>query len=301
MSATSAQAERQHKIHQVIDYIFTHLNQEITIQTLSKVAHYSPFHLQKLFKQFVGESPKQYALKLRLETAFHLLIIHPHKSIQEIALDGGFSSPAVFSRAMKNNFGYSPEQLRQLPHRAQMKILHGNTPASQVARPKQDPAVTQVGIVPSAGHPIIHVIRKEPVNGIYQLAPFNQAEKVQQAFQALLRFAVAHNLCTKYVYGILAPHQRNSYKTFLPFSPDWPLSPPFPQYEIEGGTFATFTVSGDLKQTSKVAHYFIHCWLPENGYKIAGINGFETFSGNPAATPYFQLQRQIHIPIEPVL
>lgn len=301
MSATTAQAERQYKMNQVIDYIFTHLDQEITIQTLGKVAHYSPFHLQKLFKQLVGESPKQYTLKLRLETAFHLLVIHPHKTIQEIALDGGFSSPAVFSRAIKNYFGYSPEQLRQLPHREKMKILHGATPTPNPSLLNQHPSVTRPDIAAAPGHPVIQVIRKESVKGIYQLAPFNHPEKIQQVFQALLRFASTHNFSTKHLYGILTPHQRNTYKAFLPLRDATAKSSPFPVSEIKGGTFATFTVSGDLKQTSKAAHYFLQRWLPESGYKIDGIAGFETFSENPASTPYFQLQRQIHIPIEPAL
>lgn len=66
----------------------------------------------------------QYSLKLRTETAFLLLIIQPNQTIGEIALDCGFSSPAVFSRAMRNHFGCSPGQLRALPHRQRMALLH---------------------------------------------------------------------------------------------------------------------------------------------------------------------------------
>src|SRR5262245_57609459 len=109
MSPKATQAEHQHRIIRVLDYIFTHIGQDIGMQTLARVAHYSPFHLQKLCKQQIGETPKQYGLHLKLETAFHWLIIQPRKSIREIALDSGFSSPAVFSRDMKNYFGHSPE------------------------------------------------------------------------------------------------------------------------------------------------------------------------------------------------
>jgi AraC family transcriptional regulator len=294
MSATTARAERQYRIHQVIDYITTHLDQEITMQTLGNVAHYSPFHLQKLFKQLVGESPKQYALKLRLETAFHLLIIHPQKSIQEIAIDSGFSSPAVFSRAIRNYFGYPPEQLRRQPHRIQMKSLHGQQ-YPQYEQFAVTPAITNL----AADQPFIRVIRKEPVNGIYQLTTFNQPAQIQHAFKSLTRFANTRGLPFKSLTGILAPLQRNTYKAFLPLREVPPQGSPFPTGEIKGGAFATFTVCGDLQQTKRAAHHFLHRWLPTNGYKIAGVAGFETFMENPAVVPYFQLQRQIHIPIEP--
>lgn len=301
LPAAIAHAERQQKIHGVLDYIFTHLDQEVTLQTLSQVAHYSPFHLQKLFKEFVGESPKQYALKLRLETAFHVLIIHPHKSIQEVALDGGFSSAAVFSRAMRNYFGHPPEKLRMLSHKAKMKLLHGDTYAHQSIHPHQRLTHTQTDLVPASEHPIIQVIREKPVKGIYQLASFNQPGKIRQAFQALAYYAQTHDVNMKHVSGILAPIQRNIYKAFLPLPQDQLHALPFPRCEIKGGTYATFMVIGDLVQSQKTGHYFIHHWLPRSGYKVAGIEGFETFTGDPASTPYYQLQRQIHIPIEPVL
>ena len=103
------------------------------------------------------------------------------------------------------------------------------------------------------------------------------------------------------MYGILGPHQRNTYKAFLPVNTKAPVTDKFPFVEIKGGQFATFKVRGNLRQTNKAAHYFYHRWLPESGFKIAGVTGFETFSENPATTPYYQLEREIHIPIEPAL
>jgi len=177
-----------------------------------------------------------------------------------------------------------------------MKILHG-----QQHPPDEHASGTLAIPNPAAAQPVIRVIRREPVKGIYQLTTFNQPAQIQQAFKALTRFANTRGLPLKGLTGILAPLQRNTYKAFLPLRDAPPQSSPFPISEIKGGTFATFTVCGDLKQTKKAAHYFLHRWLPANGYKIAGVAGFETFTEDPTAAPYLQLQRQIHIPIEPAL
>ena len=107
-------ADRELRVARVIDYIFTHSDQDLSRRCLSAVAHYSSEHLPKLFKQMVGQSPKQYSLRLRLETAFHYLVIRPQRSVQEIGFDCGFSALSLFSRAMKNYFGHSPEQIRQI-------------------------------------------------------------------------------------------------------------------------------------------------------------------------------------------
>jgi len=287
MSLKHTQAEHNLRITHVIDHIYTHIGQDVSMQTLARLAHYSPFHLQKLFRQIIGETPKQYSLQLQVETAFHLLIIHPHRSVREIALESGFSSPAVFSRAMKNYFGHSPEQLRNLSHREQMKLLHAGQPSDHTST---SPFHT--------GSPEIRIVRKETITGIYCMAPFDDHEAIRKAFQTLTVFAGAHSQqpANTLLYGILTPHQRNTYRAFLALQPG---SSRFPTYEIKGGIFATFTVSGDLRQTNKAAHYFYRRWLPASGYKIAGIAGFETFSQDPAKTPYYSIQRHIHIPIEP--
>src|SRR3972149_1241739 len=111
MSKNKQVTEKEYKsrIDAVIDYILKNLNNDISLQALSNVANYSPYHLQKIFKQVIGKTPKQYIIKLKIETSLHLIIIHPHKSIIEIATECGFSSPSVFSRAFKNYFGVSPE------------------------------------------------------------------------------------------------------------------------------------------------------------------------------------------------
>lgn len=249
MSDNAIDNEQKRRIDHVVHYISDHLDDQVSLETLAGVAHYSPFHLQKVFKQIVGDSPKQYTIKLRLETAFHLLVIHPQKSVQEISVESGFSSPAVFSRAMKRYFGHSPEQIRHLPHSAKMKLLHD----------------------------------------------------IQRAFKELTRIAGPRDWLKprSRMYGILSPHQRNIYKAFLPVNQEAEGAEKFTFTEIKGGTFAVFTVSGDLKQVNKAAHHFYREWLPDSGYKITGITGFETFAENPADTPYCQLEREIYIPIGP--
>ncbi|MDP4149658.1 MAG: helix-turn-helix domain-containing protein [Bacteroidota bacterium] len=295
MAGYSADIEHKRKISHVIDHILGNPDGRISLQALGAVANYSPFHLQKVFKQVVGESPKQYMIKLRLETAFHLLIIHPHKSIREISIDGGFSSPAVFSRAIKSYFGHSPEQLRELSHRERMKLLH--TATRKAAR--EPIPITYSSL--SSGNTIIHSIRRESIKGIYLLAPFDNPREIQRAFKELSKIAISHDWVTPATTpcGILSPHQRNMYRAFLPVDPTAAGVDCFPHTVIKGGKYASFKVRGDLRQTNKMAHYFYQRWLPESGYKISGVTGFETFSGDPANTPYDQVEREIHIPIEP--
>lgn len=180
MSSNVTDKERKKKIDDVMDYILHHPTDEISLQTLAEVANYSPFHLQKIFKEIVGETPKQFVLKLRLESALHFLFIHPHRSIQEISTDCNFSSPAVFSRAIKNYVGYPPEKLRTLTPKERMKILHSLNPKTA---PKGVSISNNSFLQGSGSEVSIHTINIEPVKGIYLIAPFDNPIAIQASFK----------------------------------------------------------------------------------------------------------------------
>lgn len=84
-----------------------------TLQDLSARAGWSPFHLHRAFQRFVGETPKQYTLRLRLERAAARLA-SSDDSILAIALDAGFSSHEVFTRAFRRLFHQTPTQYRRV-------------------------------------------------------------------------------------------------------------------------------------------------------------------------------------------
>ena len=71
----------------------------------------SPFHLQRIFRAEIGESPLQYRRRVRLQRAAAALLVTQH-TVLEIALDAGFETPEGFSRAFRQMFSMSPLQFR---------------------------------------------------------------------------------------------------------------------------------------------------------------------------------------------
>jgi len=80
----------------------------LNLQALASVAGVSPFHFQRLFKEFFGSSPSQYRRKLRLSYARKL--IDSGMSITEACFEVGFQSPSTFARLFRREFGCSPSQ-----------------------------------------------------------------------------------------------------------------------------------------------------------------------------------------------
>ena len=87
------------------------LDGDVTLAALARRAGSSPFRVHRAFRGTLGETPKQFVQRLRLEEAAGRLI-GGDGSVLEIALACGFASHEVFSRAFRREFGCSPLRYR---------------------------------------------------------------------------------------------------------------------------------------------------------------------------------------------
>src|SRR5215470_7761557 len=82
-----------------------------SLVALAARAGASPFQFHRAFSALVGESPKHYTLRLRLEQAATRLAARD-ASVLEVALSAGFTSHEVFTRAFCRHFGLTPNAYR---------------------------------------------------------------------------------------------------------------------------------------------------------------------------------------------
>jgi AraC family transcriptional regulator len=280
--------EHKERINKVIDYLLKNVTGDVSLEKLASVANYSPFYLQKVFKQITGESPKQYLIRLRLESALHLIIIHPHKSILSVAIDCGFSSAAIFSRAFKNYYNTSPEKIRSLKPREKAILLKKIQPASLRKR------------IPVQENKKVVIKKWDKMTGIYILSSFHDTTQIQNTFRALVKMAEANELYSKdsKLYGIISPQHGHSYMAFLQIDIGLKIPSKFNTVTIKHGKYASLTTKGKVQQTMGAVHYIFKDWLPDSGYKIADeVIGFESFSEDPSKMSYSDLTRELHIPI----
>jgi len=87
------------------------LDGDVSLDALAGRAGWSRFHLHRAFRRLVGETPKAYTQRLRLDRAAARLATGTDRVV-DIALDSGFATHEVFSRAFRRRFGRSPERYR---------------------------------------------------------------------------------------------------------------------------------------------------------------------------------------------
>ncbi|MDP5272896.1 AraC family transcriptional regulator [Chengkuizengella axinellae] len=105
------------RMNKVIDYIQHHPDSDLSLQKLAQLASFSPFHFHRIFKAILNENVNDYVKRSRLERAAKKLMMNQHLSVTEVALDMGFSSSAVFSRAFKEFFGMSASEYKKVYNR----------------------------------------------------------------------------------------------------------------------------------------------------------------------------------------
>lgn len=101
------------RLEKLIDYIGSHLDEDLSLDQLSDIAFVSKFHLHRLFTALTGLPLQQYIRWLRLKRAAHQLVVNKDKSIIDIAMNAGFESHEAFSRAFKRACGVSPNEYRK--------------------------------------------------------------------------------------------------------------------------------------------------------------------------------------------
>lgn len=97
-------------IQESLDYIEDHLKDDLTAETLARIAGFSPYHYYRVFQAYVGKPVMEYIRCRRL--AYAVVELAQGRRILDIALDYGFETHNGFSKAFRKLYGCSPETYR---------------------------------------------------------------------------------------------------------------------------------------------------------------------------------------------
>ena len=102
-------------VSRILDYIDTHLSEDITINAMSAELHYSSDHLSRAFSDATGDSLKHYINAKKIALAQKLLL--QNNSPYDVCFMVGYNNYSSFSRRFSKQIGMSPKQY-QLSYRA---------------------------------------------------------------------------------------------------------------------------------------------------------------------------------------
>lgn len=95
-----------------VQYVATHLDGEVDVDVLAKVAGLSRAHFSRSFAAMTGLAPAQYVLQERMKRAAKLLLANRETPVKEIAALSGIPDNNYFAKVFRRIYGISPTDFR---------------------------------------------------------------------------------------------------------------------------------------------------------------------------------------------
>lgn len=112
------------RVRSVIEYVGTHLDEDIPLARLADLACLSPSQLERLYRSKIGETPLATLRRLRLTRSLEQ-IRGGQGDLQDVGLAAGYGSGAAFTHAFVRQFGFAPSQVGTCSPRATpLPLLH---------------------------------------------------------------------------------------------------------------------------------------------------------------------------------
>jgi len=271
------------RINKVVAYINNHLDETLDLKTLANEAALSDFHFHRIFKALKNEAIGGYITRLRLEATARLLR-YTALTIEEIAFNIGYETPASLSKAFKKQYGISPTEYRTNKDTYIMKKEIIN-PDLALKAPK--------------------IVTLEPKNLIYvALTGAYGSLDYGKAYEQLWAVIKAQKLFTKGIESICISYDDPKITEGSLQRSDVCLAihkPATPQEEVScktlaGGKYAVFFYQGSYENLSQVYDTAVR-WVIDHEYTLREEPFFEKYLNDARRTPKEKLKTEIYIPI----
>ncbi|CAH0344159.1 AraC family transcriptional regulator [Bacillus sp. CECT 9360] len=282
-------------LQRAIDYMEEHLlDQEITIENISKQANVSAFHFQRTFAILTDISVGEYLRRRRLTLAAQELS-RTNCKIIDLAYKYGYDTPEAFSKAFRRQHGVSPSEARKYIG----KLKSYNRLIIQVSLKGAEPM--KYKIVEKGRFQVVGIKREfslaneENLKGIPKLW-----EEVNQNGMDDLLFSL-NNGQIKGVLGVCVVNSETQSQQAMDYwvatEYDGDIPEGLMKCEIPASKWAVFEVHGPMPHAMQnVWKQIISEWLPSSNYEHAGTPDLEVYTEAHPASP--DLYSEIWIPVK---
>lgn len=104
--------DRKELVNQSIDYIMQHLDEDLSLDTISARFYISKYHFSRIFKEETGETIYAFIKRCKIDQSAIDIKLNPTKAITDIGLDYGYSS-SNYSAVFRKHHDTSPSVFKQ--------------------------------------------------------------------------------------------------------------------------------------------------------------------------------------------
>lgn len=265
MSELTTYAHHMGRILKVLVYIESHLDEELSLEKMAKIASISPFYFHRLFHAYMEETLAEHVKRLRLVRARERLQ-YSSTPITEIALDLGYETPSAFTKVFQQVMGQSPREYRKVMQPLIQAIMKRTIPTNK------EKTMLQPEYVNRKEETVLFVRRV----GDYQETP-------SLAFQVLCQFlqdkkVSQDKIKAYYTMGLDDPHivERQKCRFDVCVALNDPISPvgEVGQKTLPGGRYAVFIHRGPYSEIEKAFDAIFRHWYPTSKEQLSDDSPF---------------------------
>lgn len=299
-----AQATYTSSVNKALQFIDENLDTNLSLETISKVACFSPFHFHRIFKAITQEALNAYINRKRVEKVASILMHKPEVSIAELSLLFGFNSNSSLTRAFKKYYSISPSEFRKQKSSRFSKI-------SQIESKNGQKRVVFEEYICSINH-LKYWIEMNAKIEIREMAKLELAyatsigvQHIKPAYDTLVKWATPLGLL-KNPEAKMVTIYHDSFKTTAPQKVRMSACIILPEAlktsgnigrtSIEKGKFIVGSFTIGLAEFEK-SWNGLFVWMAENGYKKADRDPFELYHNDYRSHPEKKCIVDFFIPI----
>lgn len=277
------------RFRRVLEFIDRHLDEPLSGERLSRIAHFSRFHFHRQFSHYVGITPNRYIQLARLRRASYRLAFNSLERITDIALQAGFENSESFSRAFKSAFGQSPRAFRKDPDwvawSAQFQLISPREIEAMQVRIVTVEAIT-VAVMEHRGDPAL----------------LNDSV---QRFIAWRKESGFSPVTSSQTYGIAYDDPTTAPSKDFRFDICGSVTTPVPANRrgvvtktIPAGRCAVVRHAGSLDHIAGSVYHLYRNWLPHSGEELRDFPVYFHYLNLKTNTPEHELLTDVHLPLK---
>ncbi|MDX1812929.1 MAG: GyrI-like domain-containing protein, partial [Gammaproteobacteria bacterium] len=280
----STTTEYTRRINKALEFIHQNLDQTIRLDDIAGASYFSSFHFHRIFHALVGETVNDYVSRKRMEKAISRLVRKPELSITDVAVIGGFSSSANFSRAFKLYFGISPTDLRngQSNTKNSSKIGKLFSKYGKAFNPQNlyPQFLTQTFVFdPEKLEEMLMKVKVEEQQEktiAYLTAPKGyELDSIFATWDKIIHWATNQGIeddrqerfAICYDNPSITPEEKCRYEAAIVVRPNMEINSPYTKSVIPAGKYAVAYYKDDAEKINNFITELCSHWFPDSGYE----------------------------------
>ena len=270
------------RVARVADHIAGHLDDELDVESLAEVAHFSPWHFHRIYRETTGETVVDTVRRLRLHRAA-VELTRDDEPLERVAKRAGYGTLAAFSRAFAADYGVPPGAYR----------LRGRLTPPSPARSKEPVIMYEVEIAPFAGVRLAAIAHRGDYHEINRA--FEQA-MVWASARGLID-AATRSIGIYYDDPLTIPAKDLRSEAGLVVAQDVKLEGDVHEIRIPSMRCASVLHKGPYAELEQPYRYLFREWLPASGHEAGDHPCFEEYLNNPRDLPPSEWLTRISLPL----